>query len=97
MTARGDLSLGELSASQRSASLALSRPGSDALEKVEQIMEGDETLKTNERNNPMVRKDPFHISILGTASEKNPWTLQFGGAEHHHRGGTGVWSGIIRG
>src|SRR5262249_43988471 len=50
-------------------------------EKVQQIVEGDEVLKGNERNNPMFGKDLFYISILGTPSEKDAWMLQFGG--HH--------------
>ena len=82
MARRAGLSLGELSASQRSAALAfvssaLSRRG---FEKVQEIMDGDEVLKTN-GNNPMFGKDLFYISILGTPSEKSPWMLQFGG--HH--------------
>jgi len=59
-------------------SSALSRRG---FEKVQQIMEGDEVLKSGGRSNPMFGKDLFYISILGTPSEKDPWMLQFGG--HH--------------
>jgi len=80
---RAGLSLGELNAAQRSAALALvssalSRKG---FQKVQEIMEGDEALKTSERNNPLFGKDLYYISILGTPSEKDPWMLQFGG--HH--------------
>jgi hypothetical protein len=83
MVPRAGLSMGELSTTQRSAALALvsstlSRKG---FEKVQQIVEADETLKANERNNPMFGKDLYYISILGTPSEKEPWMLQFGG--HH--------------
>lgn len=83
MVPRAGLSMGELSAAQRTAafallSTALSRRG---FEKVQEIMEGDEVLKTNERNNPMFGKDLFFLSILGTPSPKDPWMLQFGG--HH--------------
>ena len=83
MTPRGGISLGELSATQRSAALslvssALSRRG---FEKVQQMVEADEVLKTNERNNPMFGKDLYYVSILGTPSETAPWMLQFGG--HH--------------
>ena len=83
MVPRAGLSMGELNGSQRAAALALlssalSRRG---FEKVQQIVEGDEVLKSNERNNPMFGKDLFYISILGTPSEKDPWMLQFGG--HH--------------
>jgi hypothetical protein len=80
---RAGLKMGELSPTQRSAALALvstalSRRG---FEKVQQIMEADETLKSNERSNPIFGKDLYYISILGTPSEKDPWMLQFGG--HH--------------
>ena len=83
MVRRAGMSLGEMNAPQRSAALALlsatlSRRG---FEKVQEIMDGDEALKTNERNNSMFGKDLFFISILGTPSEKSPWMLQFGG--HH--------------
>jgi hypothetical protein len=82
MVPRAGLSLGELNATQKSAALALlastlSRRG---FEKVQQIMDADETLKRNE-NNPMFGKDIYYISIMGTPSEKEPWILQFGG--HH--------------
>jgi len=80
---RAGLKMGELNASQWSAALALvssalSRRG---FEKVQEIMEGDEVLKTNGGNNPMFGKDLFFISILGKPSERDPWILQFGG--HH--------------
>ena len=82
MVPRAGLSLGELNATQKSAALALlastlSRRG---YEKVQQIMDADETLKHNE-NNAMFGKDIYYLSILGTPSEKAPWMLQFGG--HH--------------
>ncbi len=80
---RAGLSMGELNAAQRSAALALvssalSRKG---FQKVQEIMEGDEVLKTSEGNNPLFGKDLYYISILGKPSEKDPWMLQFGG--HH--------------
>jgi hypothetical protein len=80
---RGGVSLGELSASQRAAALdlvaaALSRRG---YEKVQEIMEADEVLKTNENNARMFGKDLYYISILGVPSVTSPWMLQFGG--HH--------------
>ena len=59
-------------------STALSRRG---FEKVQEIMEGDEVLKANERNNPLFGKDLYFISILGTPSVTAPWMLQCGG--HH--------------
>jgi hypothetical protein len=82
---RAGLNMGQLNAAQRTAALALvssvlSRRG---FEKVQQIVEADETLKANEKNNPMFGKDLYYISILGKPSEKDPWMLQFGG---HHLG-----------
>ena len=83
MVPRAGLSLKELNATQRSAALALVSSGLSrrGFEKVQQIMEGDQVLKTNEDNNPMFGEDLYYISILGTPSEKDPWMLQFGG--HH--------------
>ncbi|HYZ85801.1 MAG TPA: DUF3500 domain-containing protein [Bryobacteraceae bacterium] len=83
MVSRGGLGLGQLNAQQRTAALALvssalSRKG---FEKVQEIMEGDEILRTSGSNNPMFGKDLYFISILGTPSAKTPWMLQFGG--HH--------------
>ena len=80
---RAGLSLGEMSAAQRSAAMALvaSALSKRGLEKVLQIMEADEVLKNNEGGNPMFGKDLYYLSILGTPSETKPWMLQFGG--HH--------------
>lgn len=85
MVPRAGLSMGELSGAQRSAALALvasalSRRG---YQKVQEIMEGDEVLRTGDGNNPMFGKDLYYVSILGTPSEKKLWMLQFGG---HHLG-----------
>ncbi len=82
MVPRAGLSMGDLSEPQRAAAFALlstvlSRRG---YEKVQQIMEADETLKNNEHNN-MFGKALYFVSIMGTPSEKDPWMLQFGG--HH--------------
>jgi len=83
MVRRGGLGMGELSPTQRSAALALvsSALSPRGFEKVQQIIEGDEVLKTNEGNNPMFGKDLYYISILGTPSATAAWMLQFGG--HH--------------
>ena len=83
MVHRAGLSMGELSAAQRSAALDLvaSALSPRGFEKVQQIVEADEILKTREGNNPMFGKDLYYISILGTPSAKDPWMLQFGG--HH--------------
>jgi uncharacterized protein DUF3500 len=83
MVARAGLGLKDLNADQRAAAMALvssalSRRG---FEKVKQIMEGDELLRTKGGNNPMFGKDLYFISILGKPSEKGPWMVQFGG--HH--------------
>ena len=83
MVRRSGLSLGELSPAQRSAAMAVvsSALSKKGFEKIQQIMDADEALKANERNNPMFGKDLYFISFLGTPSEKTPWMLQFGG--HH--------------
>jgi hypothetical protein len=80
---RAGLSMGSLSDAQRSAAMALvstalSRRG---FGKVQQIMDGDELLKTNEKSSKMFGKSLFYVAILGKPSEKDPWMLQFGG--HH--------------
>ena len=82
---RAGLTLGELNEAQRTAALKLlsSTLSKKGYEKIQQIVEGDEVLKTSERNNPMFGKDLFYISLLGKPSEKDPWMLQFGG---HHLG-----------
>ena len=84
MVRRAGLSMGELTAAQRSAALALvgSLLSQRGFEKVRQIMDADETLRRNSGgNNPMFGEDLFYISILGRPSATEPWMLQFGG--HH--------------
>jgi hypothetical protein len=91
MSARGGISLREMTPAQRSAAMALlssvlSKPG---FEKVQQIMEGDEVNQVNSGNRggppgsagAMFGKQLYFFSILGSPSEKDPWMLQFGG--HH--------------
>jgi hypothetical protein len=94
---RAGLSLGELNAVQRSAALALvaSTLSARGYEKVEQIMDADEVLKTTEGNRGgaargggrgrggglLFGRDLYFISLLGEPSEAKPWMLQFGG--HH--------------
>src|SRR5947209_4109533 len=82
---RAGLSMGELSAAQRAAAMALvsAALSKRGFEKVQQIVDADETLKRNEGNNRMFGQDLYFISILGTPSVKDPWMLQFGG---HHLG-----------
>lgn len=81
--ARSGISLKDMNPAQRSAALALvsSALSPRGFEKVQQIIEGDEVLKSKEHNNPLFGKDLYYISILGTPSERDPWMLQFGG--HH--------------
>jgi hypothetical protein len=88
MVPRAGLKMGDLSAPQKKAAMellasALSKRG---YEKVLQIVEGDETLKTQDGGRgrggaPMFGRDLFYISILGKPAAKDPWMLQFGG--HH--------------
>ncbi len=79
---RAGLNLGELSEKQRAAAMTLLADtlSPRGFEKVQQIMEGDETLKNTEGNS-IFGKDLYYISFLGKPSEKDPWMLQFGG--HH--------------
>ena len=83
MSPRAGLSMGELSAAQRSAAMALvaATLSNRGFEKVQQIVESDEVLKASERNNPMFGRDLYYLSILGTPSATEPWMVQFGG--HH--------------
>jgi hypothetical protein len=81
---RAGLRMGDLSEPQRAAAMALLRSALSprGYEKVQQIVEADQTL-VKERNNSMFGRDNFYISILGKPSETSPWMLQFGG---HHLG-----------
>ena len=85
---RGGLTMGALSTTQRAAALTLlaSAFSKRGYEKVQQIVEADEVLKTESARagrggNVRFGKDLYFISILGVPSEKDPWMLQFGG--HH--------------
>jgi hypothetical protein len=96
MVPRAGISFKEMNATQSAAAMAMMSAvlSPRGLEKVRQIMDGDEMLKSTEGNGPprgrgpggpggalMFGKDLYFISILGTPSEKTPWMLQFGG--HH--------------
>jgi hypothetical protein len=83
MSRRAGLGMGELTPAQRTAAqqLLASAFSARGLEKLQQIVDGDEVLKANERNNPLFGKDLYFISFLGTPSDTAPWMLQFGG--HH--------------
>lgn len=83
---RNGLRLGDLNAAQRDAvfallATALSQRG---LQKVREIMEGDEVLKNAEGGrglDPQFGRDNYYIALLGTPSLTDPWMIQFGG--HH--------------
>jgi hypothetical protein len=93
MVARGSLPLKDMTPAQRTAAMALLAAALSprGFEKVQQIMEGDEVLKTGEGNGrggrggrgggAMFGKDLYYLAILGTPSERSPWMVQFGG--HH--------------
>ena len=80
---RAGLSLRAMNPAQRAAAMALvsSALSPRGFEKVQQIMDGDELLKIDEKSERMFGKDRYYVSILGTPSEKEHWMLQFGG--HH--------------
>src|SRR5215475_10443165 len=83
---RNGLRWGDLSAAQREATLkllatALSKQG---LQKVKEIMEGDETLRTSDSGRggaPIFGRDEYYLALLGAPSLTEPWMIQFGG--HH--------------
>lgn len=80
---RAGVKFGDFTVAQRAAALALLQNALSkrGFEKVQQIMDADEALKTSERNNLLFGRDEYYFSILGTPSETAPWMLQFGG--HH--------------
>ena len=82
---RAGLRLGDLTASQRTAAMALvaTTLSKRGYEKVLAIMEGDEVLKNNSqpKGQPRFGRDEYYISFLGAPSVTDPWMLQFGG--HH--------------
>jgi hypothetical protein len=86
---RNGLRWGDLSAAQREATLkllatALSKQG---LQKVKEIMEGDETLRPPAgargagTGGPIFGRDEYYLALLGAPSLTEPWMIQFGG--HH--------------
>jgi Protein of unknown function (DUF3500) len=86
---RNGLRWGDLSAAQREATLkllatALSKQG---LQKVKEIMEGDEVLRTSDSSRgggtggPNFGRDEYYLALLGAPSLTEPWMIQFGG--HH--------------
>ncbi len=83
---RNGVRWGDLSAAQREAAMkllatALSKPG---LQKVKEIMEGDEVLRvgaSGRSGRPIFGRDEYFLALLGAPSLTEPWMLQFGG--HH--------------
>src|SRR5215831_10022297 len=86
---RNGLRWGDMSAAQREATMkllatALSKQG---LQKVKEIMEGDETLRTPDSGRgggtggPIFGRDEYYLALLGAPSLTEPWIIQFGG--HH--------------
>jgi len=81
---RAGLRMGDLTKPQRDAAMtvlaaALSPQG---YEKVNQIVEADELLKTS-GGRTMFGRDEYYVSFLGQPSTTEPWMIQFGG---HHLG-----------
>ncbi len=86
MVARNGLNFSQMNAAQRSAANALlaAALSPSGLQKVQDIMGGDEVLKTQGGGRggaPIFGGDLYYFSILGTPSAMQPWMLQFGG--HH--------------
>jgi hypothetical protein len=93
---RGGLRMGDLTGPQREAALAILAAALSpaGYEKVLQIVEGDEVLKSGDRGGrgpkggpggggSMFGHDDYYISLLGQPSGTDPWMIQFGG---HHLG-----------
>ncbi|HTQ41529.1 MAG TPA: DUF3500 domain-containing protein [Polyangiaceae bacterium] len=86
----GDLSPAQRDAALKLLSAALSKQG---LQKVREIMEGDEVLRASEtghdgppgdgvgRRGPSFGRDEYYLALLGAPSLADPWMIQFGG--HH--------------
>ncbi|HEX4947437.1 MAG TPA: DUF3500 domain-containing protein [Blastocatellia bacterium] len=77
----GDLTPVQRAAAEKLLAVALSKPG---LQKVKEIMEGDEVLRTGpggRGGRPIFGRDEYFLAFLGTPSLTEPWMLQFGG--HH--------------
>ena len=93
MFQRNGLRLADLSAPQRDAVMSLlsAALSADGYRKVNQIMDGDEVLRTQGSGGrgrgpgggggPSFGKDQYFLAFVGTPSVSAPWMLQFGG--HH--------------
>lgn len=84
--------MGDLTQPQRAAAMAVlaAALSPQGLQKVTEIVEGDEVLKRNDHGGPggpggpaMFGRDEYYISFLGQPSSSEPWMIQFGG---HHLG-----------
>ena len=76
--------MGDLTKPQRDAAMAVlaAALSPKGYEKVQQIVEADELLKTS-GGRMMFGRDEYYISFLGQPSTSEPWMIQFGG---HHLG-----------
>jgi hypothetical protein len=81
---RGGLRMGDLTKPQREAAMAVlaAALSPHGYQKVVQIVEADEALKTSGGRMTFGR-DEYYISFLGQPSSTEPWMIQFGG---HHLG-----------
>ena len=81
---RGGLRMGDLTKPQRDGAMAVlaAALSPKGYEKVQQIVEADELLKTS-GGRMMFGRDEYYISFLGQPSTTEPWMIQFGG---HHLG-----------
>jgi hypothetical protein len=81
---RGGLRMGDLTTPQRAAVMTLLETAlsPQGYEKVQQIMEADETLKKT-TGETIFGRDDYYLSFLGQPSAEEPWMIQFGG---HHLG-----------
>ena len=81
---RTGLRMGDLTKPQREAAMAVlaAALSPQGYEKVQQIVEADELLKTS-GGRMMFGRDEYYISFLGKPSTTEPWMIQFGG---HHLG-----------
>ena len=82
---RTGISMGEMTPAQREAAMKLLQAtlSPRGFQKVGEIVQADQVLKTSQNNSPMFGNDLYYISFLGTPSTTKPWMLQFGG---HHLG-----------
>jgi len=91
MFQREGLRLADLTQSQRTAVMNLLQTAlsADGYRKVNEIMRGDEMLRTagggrgagGRGGGPVFGMDQYYLAFLGTPSTTAPWMLQFGG--HH--------------